>query len=48
MSTCTCGRTTRPPFCDGSHSLTPAQYQERTIRLEQIIKKEKQDDRPKN
>lgn len=33
MSNCTCGRTTRPPFCDHSHALTDEQYQERTARL---------------
>lgn len=37
MSNCTCGRTTRPPMCDGSsHALTEAQYQERTARLSEI------------
>lgn len=33
MSNCTCGRTTRPPFCDHSHVLTDEQYAERTARL---------------
>lgn len=38
MSNCTCGRTTRPPMCDGSHTLTPKQYKERTERLAQLFK----------
>jgi CDGSH-type Zn-finger protein len=37
MSNCTCGRTTRKPFCDGSHSLTEAQYKERTQRLAELF-----------
>lgn len=44
MSTCTCGRTTRPPMCDGSHSLTEAQYKERTERLAQLFQKPTQKD----
>jgi len=39
MSTCTCGRTTRPPMCDGSHRLSEQQYQERTERLKELFKK---------
>lgn len=39
MSTCTCGRTTRPPMCDGSHALTETQYKDRTARLEKLFKK---------
>ena len=39
MSNCTCGRTTRPPMCDGSHALTEMQYKERTQRLEELFKK---------
>lgn len=39
MSNCTCGRTTRKPMCDGSHSLTEAQYKERTERLAALFKK---------
>ncbi len=39
MSNCTCGRTTRPPHCDGSHSLTKEQYKERTERLELLFNK---------
>jgi CDGSH-type Zn-finger protein len=41
MSTCTCGRTTRPPMCDGSHSLTESQYKERTERLAKLLEKPK-------
>lgn len=26
MSKCTCGRTFRPPFCDGSHWLSDEEY----------------------
>jgi hypothetical protein len=26
MSTCTCGRTFRPPFCDSSHWLSDEEY----------------------
>lgn len=26
MSTCTCGRTFRPPFCDSSHWLSEQEY----------------------
>ena len=37
MSNCTCKRTTRPPFCDGSHSLTDEQYIERTQRLAELF-----------
>jgi CDGSH-type Zn-finger protein len=48
MSNCTCGRTTRPPMCDGSHCLSEQQYQERTERLEKLFGKEKQDDRHTN
>ena len=33
MSNCTCGRTTRPPFCDHSHALTEQEYQQRTQKL---------------
>jgi glycine hydroxymethyltransferase len=39
MSTCTCGRTTRAPHCDGSHSLTLLEYQERTVKLEKLFRK---------
>lgn len=39
MSNCTCGRTTRPPTCDGSHCLTPEQYKERTGRLARLFQK---------
>lgn len=38
MSTCTCGRTTRPPLCDGSHWLSDEEYTERTERLNQLTK----------
>jgi CDGSH-type Zn-finger protein len=48
MSNCTCGRTTRPPMCDGSHTLTEAQYQERKERLEKLFGKQKQYDRSEN
>jgi CDGSH-type Zn-finger protein len=48
MSNCTCGRTTRPPMCDGSHCLTEAQYRERTARLQQLFGKPKQHDRSEN
>ncbi len=37
MSKCTCGRTTRSPFCDGSHRLTEDQYRERTERLKKFF-----------
>ena len=37
MSNCTCGRTTRSPLCDGSHTLTDEQYQERTNRLAKLL-----------
>jgi CDGSH-type Zn-finger protein len=37
MSNCTCGRTTRPPLCDGSHKLTEKEYQERTERLSKLL-----------
>lgn len=37
MSNCTCGRTTRPPLCDGSHSLSESQYKERTEKLAELI-----------
>lgn len=39
MSNCTCGRTTRPPLCDGSHWLSDQEYKERTERLESIFRK---------
>lgn len=38
MSNCTCGRTTRAPFCDGSHALTESQYKERTEKLAALFK----------
>lgn len=38
MSTCTCGRTTRAPMCDGSHTLTEEQYKERAEKLKQLFK----------
>lgn len=38
MSNCTCGRTTRPPLCDGSHALSEQEYQERTQRLAKLFK----------
>ena len=41
MSTCTCGRTTRAPHCDGSHFLTEAQYKERTGKLAKLFQKPK-------
>jgi glycine hydroxymethyltransferase len=41
MSACTCGRTTRPPLCDGSHGLSEQQYQERTARLQELFGKKK-------
>jgi CDGSH-type Zn-finger protein len=34
MSKCTCGRTTNEPWCDGSHTLTETQYQERCREVE--------------
>lgn len=40
MSNCTCGRTTRPPLCDGSHWLSEEEYQERTEKLKKLFKKE--------
>jgi CDGSH-type Zn-finger protein len=39
MSTCTCGRTTRKPMCDGSHILSEEQYKERTERLNKLFEK---------
>lgn len=38
MSNCTCGRTTRPPLCDGSHWLSDQEYKERTERLAQLLR----------
>jgi CDGSH-type Zn-finger protein len=29
MGKCTCGKTLTEPWCDGSHTLTEAQYQEK-------------------
>lgn len=40
MSNCTCGKTTRPPMCDGSHWLSEEEYKERTERLSKLFKKE--------
>ena len=39
MSNCTCGKTTRPPLCDGSHWLSDEEYKERTEKLSQIFNK---------
>ena len=44
MSNCTCGKTTRPPMCDGSHWLSDEEYQERTVRLNKLFKKDIQND----
>lgn len=46
MSNCTCGRTTRPPFCDGSHTLSEDAYRERTLRLEKLFGKLPPDTKP--
>jgi CDGSH-type Zn-finger protein len=40
MSNCTCGKTTRPPMCDGSHWLSEEEYKERSERLSKLFKKE--------
>ncbi len=40
MSNCTCGKTTRPPFCDGSHWLSDEEYKQRTEKLNNLFKKE--------
>lgn len=40
MSTCYCGKTTRPPLCDGSHWLSDVEYAERTEKLNKLFKKE--------
>lgn len=39
MSTCYCGKTTRPPFCDGSHWLSDEEYKSRSEKL-QFLKKD--------
>lgn len=39
MSNCTCGKTTRPPLCDGSHWLSDEEYAERSARLAKLFKK---------
>lgn len=41
MSTCTCGRTTRAPMCDGSHKLTEAEYKQRTEQLAKLFQSTK-------
>ena len=38
MSNCTCGKTTRPPLCDGSHWLSDEEYAERTQKLASLFK----------
>lgn len=40
MSNCTCGRTTRPPLCDGSHWLSDEEYKQRTEKLAQLYNKD--------
>jgi CDGSH-type Zn-finger protein len=40
MSNCTCGRTTRPPLCDGSHQMSEEAYKQRTERLNKIFNRE--------
>jgi CDGSH-type Zn-finger protein len=39
MSSCTCGKTTRPPMCDGSHKLTEEEYVQRTEKLAALFNK---------
>jgi len=39
LSNCTCGQTTRPPMCDGSHTLTKEEYKQRTEKLAALFKK---------
>lgn len=41
MSNCTCGRTTRPPLCDGSHQMSEEAYKERSERLNKLFKERK-------
>ena len=38
MSQCTCGRTTRPPHCDGSHWLSDEEFVARSKSLEWLKK----------
>lgn len=47
MSNCTCGKTTRPPFCDGSHWLSDEEYKQRTEKLAQLFNKPKEEDNVK-
>jgi CDGSH-type Zn-finger protein len=35
MAICTCGKSLNAPTCDGSHTLTDKQFEERKIQLEQ-------------
>lgn len=43
MSNCTCGKTTRPPLCDGSHWLSDEEYKQRAERLSQLFNKKPQE-----
>ena len=39
MSTCTCGRTFRPPFCDSSHWLSDEEYATLREKVNKIYEK---------
>jgi hypothetical protein len=39
MSKCTCGRTFRPPFCDGTHGLPELEYNRLEAKLKKIYEK---------
>lgn len=48
MSNCTCGKTSRPPMCDGSHWLSDEEYKERTEKLAKLFNKSNtQNNKPK-
>lgn len=47
MSNCTCGKTSRPPLCDGSHWLTDEEYKQRTEKLDNLFKKPKEENNVK-
>jgi len=39
MSKCTCGRTFRPPFCDGTHGLPELEYNRLEANLKKLYEK---------